>query len=130
MTHLLDTNTCSAYLKGRSGLSHRFIQHGGGLAISTVVVGELCTWAWRRSQREQAFAALDNLLADVTVLDFDTACAYQFGEIRATLLISGRVIESVDLMIASVALVHDLTVVTHNVRDFQDIPGLRVVDWL
>jgi tRNA(fMet)-specific endonuclease VapC len=36
----------------------------------------------------------------------------------------------VDLMIVSVALVYDLTLVTHNTADFQSIPGLRLVDWL
>jgi tRNA(fMet)-specific endonuclease VapC len=33
-------------------------------------------------------------------------------------------------MIASVALVHDLTLVTHNTADYQNIPGLRLDDWL
>jgi len=33
-------------------------------------------------------------------------------------------------MIASVALAHDLTLVTHNTADFQRIPCLRLVDWL
>jgi predicted nucleic acid-binding protein len=35
-----------------------------------------------------------------------------------------------DLMIASVALVHDLTLVTHNTKDFRHIPGLRLEDWI
>lgn len=35
-----------------------------------------------------------------------------------------------DLMIACVALEHDLTLVTHNTVDFQNIPGLRLEDWL
>jgi tRNA(fMet)-specific endonuclease VapC len=33
-------------------------------------------------------------------------------------------------MIAPVALVHDLTLVTHNTADFRNIPGLRLEDWL
>ena len=33
-------------------------------------------------------------------------------------------------MIAAVALVHNLTVVTHNNADFQFISGLRLDDWL
>ncbi len=36
-----------------------------------------------------------------------------------------RVALRVDLMIASVALAHDLTLVTHNTADFQHIPDLR-----
>jgi tRNA(fMet)-specific endonuclease VapC len=33
-------------------------------------------------------------------------------------------------MIASVALVHGLTLVTHNTADYRNIPGLRLDDWL
>jgi tRNA(fMet)-specific endonuclease VapC len=33
-------------------------------------------------------------------------------------------------MIATAALVHNLTMVTHNTADFQNIPGLRLDDWL
>jgi tRNA(fMet)-specific endonuclease VapC len=33
-------------------------------------------------------------------------------------------------MIASVALVHNLTLVTHNTADFTSIPGLQLEDWL
>jgi len=33
-------------------------------------------------------------------------------------------------MIAAVAIVYDLTLVTHNTADFQRIPDWRLVDWL
>jgi len=33
-------------------------------------------------------------------------------------------------MIAAVALTYDLTLVTHNTADFENIPGLRLDDWL
>ncbi len=35
-----------------------------------------------------------------------------------------------DLFNAAVALVHDLTVVTHNIADYRDVPGLSIVDWI
>ena len=35
-----------------------------------------------------------------------------------------------DLMIAAVAFVHDLTLVTHNTQHFADIAGVRLEDWL
>jgi tRNA(fMet)-specific endonuclease VapC len=70
------------------------------------------------------------LLPDVTVLDFDADCAKQFGRVRGQLLQQGISVGRVDLMIGCVALVHNLTLVTHNTADFQNIPGLRLNDWL
>ena len=34
-----------------------------------------------------------------------------------------------DLFIAATALAHDLTLVTHNVREFGRVPRLRIEDW-
>jgi len=41
VTHRLDTDTCSAHMKRPAGLAHRFVQHGGGLAMASVTLGEL-----------------------------------------------------------------------------------------
>jgi tRNA(fMet)-specific endonuclease VapC len=60
----------------------------------------------------------------------DDVVARKFGEIRAALLDQGRPTPTADLLIACTALIHDLTLVTHNVRDFAHVSGLRVEDWL
>jgi tRNA(fMet)-specific endonuclease VapC len=73
---------------------------------------------------------ISDLLADVVVVDFDSACAEQFGQFRVLLRRRGVVVAPLDLLIASVARVHDLTLVTHNTAHFLPIPGLRLVDWL
>jgi tRNA(fMet)-specific endonuclease VapC len=70
------------------------------------------------------------LLSDVTVLDLDAEIARRFGVIRAGLLDRGRPVPATDLLIAATALVHDLTLVTHNVQHFAEVPGLRLADWL
>jgi tRNA(fMet)-specific endonuclease VapC len=131
VSFLLDTNICSAHLKQPSGLTHRFVQHSGRLYISTIVLGELYTWALRRGDNRGLELIIErDLLPDLVVLDFDLACAAAYGALRNELLRAGTVVNPVDLMIAAVALVHDLTLVTHNTRHFEVVPGLRVVDWL
>lgn len=42
----------------------------------------------------------------------------------------GLAAPAVDFMIAATALANDLTLVTHNTKDFANIPGLRVEDWI
>jgi len=53
-----------------------------------------------------------------------------FGKNRGELLQRGIEVDPVDLMIAATALVHDFTLVTHNMADFKHVPGLRIEDWL
>jgi tRNA(fMet)-specific endonuclease VapC len=53
-----------------------------------------------------------------------------FGRIRADVATRGVMLGPYDLQIAAIALVHGLTLVTHNVQDFNRIPGLHMVDWL
>jgi tRNA(fMet)-specific endonuclease VapC len=131
MSFLLDTNTCSAHVRRPSGLTHRFTQHAGRLHIPTIVLGELYAWAHRRPNPAPLLTAIEEeLLGDIRVLPYDEQCAWEFGRIRGTLLRAGISVSTVDLMIASVALVQNLTLVTHNTADFRHIPGLRLEDWL
>ena len=70
------------------------------------------------------------MLQEVAVLDFDSLCAEQFGRIQGAFMRRGMFAPEADLMIATVALVHNLTLVTNNTADFQNIQGLRLDDWL
>ena len=95
-----------------------------------MVLGELYAGAYHCSDPNPLLAKIEELLRDVDVLAFDRVCAKQFGVVRGGLLQQGIVVITIDLTIASVALVHDLTLVTHNTADFQHIPNLRLEDWL
>lgn len=131
MSYLLDTNICSAYLKQPGKVAHRFFQHSGGLFTSTIVLAELYTWAYRRENPNNLLQLIETeLLNNLILIDFDRNCARQFGNLRAATLNKGLVINPIDLLIASVALTNNLTLVTHNVRHFQVIESLRIEDWL
>ena len=131
MSFLLDTNICSAHIKRPSGLTHRFIQHAGGLFIPTIVSAELYGWAYTRQNPSRLLQAItQDLLANVGIILFDEDAAVEFGKLQGQLKRIGQPTSAVDLMIASVALVHNLTLVTHNTADFQSNPGLRLEDWL
>ncbi len=131
MSFLLDTNILSVHLRRPSGLAHRFFQFSGRLWTTSVVLGELFVWAYNRPDPTRVLDAIDELLLqEVSVLDFDRDCANEFGRVRIQLRRSCIEVPSMDLMIGSVALVYDLTLVTHNITDFHNIPGLRLEDWL
>jgi len=130
MKFLLDTDVCSAHMRRPARLEHRFIQFLGQLAVPTVTLAELYAGAYKHAQAPRLLSLISDLRQEVIVLDFDAACAEQFGKTRGSLLQTGVSVPTADLMIASVALVHDLTLVTHNTADFRNIPDLRLDDWL
>ncbi len=130
MSFLLDTNICSAHLRRSAGMAHRFMQYSGRLAIPSIALAELYAGAYHRRDPSSLLQKLDELLKDLDVLDFDHRCAERFGIVRGGLLQQGISVNTVDLMIASVALVHDLTLVTHNTADFRNVPELRLDDWI
>ena len=130
MSFLPDTDTCSAHLKRRSGLAHRFFQHTGRLSLSTVALAELFDWANLRPDPGPRLHQINELIADLDLLNFDSACAAEFGRLRSHLRRQGVGVAPLDLMIAAVAVAHDLTLVTHNTSHFAPIPGLRIVDWI
>jgi tRNA(fMet)-specific endonuclease VapC len=66
----------------------------------------------------------------MSFLDVTQDVVQIFGIIRAQLFDKGSVVPGMDMMIAATALMHNLSLVTHNIRHFEKIPGLKVVDWL
>jgi tRNA(fMet)-specific endonuclease VapC len=60
------------------------------------------------------------------IVEFDRPAADEFQQLRHQKIRIG----TMDLKIASVALVHDALVLTANSRDFQHVPNLRLDNWL
>jgi tRNA(fMet)-specific endonuclease VapC len=130
LSFLLDSDTCSAYVKGNPVVFSRFLQYSGRLNISTITLGELLTWALRAHAPPHRLQDVQDLLKLVSVLDVTADVAGRFAEVRAGLLDAGTPAPEMDLQGGAIALVHNLTLVTHNTADYANIPGLTMVDWL
>jgi tRNA(fMet)-specific endonuclease VapC len=131
--YLLDTNTCIHYLRQRNPHVIRRMQarQRREIRLCSVVQAELYYGAYKSpaAYRPANLALLASFFSQFTNLPFDDAAADVFGRIRAHLESLGTPIGPYDLQIASIALVHKLTVVTHNVAEFGRVPGLTVEDW-
>lgn len=129
MSFLLDTNVLSHHMRGTPGLAHRFIQHSGRLTTPTLVLAELYAGAYLLKDPAPLLGKIADILSFVEIIGFDADCPETFGKLRGYLQRRGLVVPPIDLLIAAVALTHDLTLVTSNTADFMNIPDLRVVDW-
>ena len=131
MIYLLDTNTCVYAIKREPAVLHHLQQHGPeDFGVSAITVAELWFGAAKSSRPASTRESVDAFLKPFEVLAFEAAAAAEYAEIRLQLEKGGRPIGERDLLIAATARSRRLTVVTHNVREFSRVSGLRVEDWL
>jgi len=128
---LLDTNACIRILNGSSpGVAGRLqATSPSDLRLCSVVKAELVYGARRSTRVAENLRLLSRFFEPLVSLPFDDRCADHAAFIRLDLERSGRPIGPNDLLIAATARAHDLVLVTHNLREFSRVPGLRIEDW-
>jgi len=94
-----------------------------------VVRAALVAGALRSQRAERNLPLVEDLLGNFDSLAFDDRAADHAGRIRASLERAGTPVGPNDLLIAAIALAHDLTLVTHDSSEFARIPSLRIKDW-
>ncbi|BAZ79969.1 type II toxin-antitoxin system VapC family toxin [Sphaerospermopsis kisseleviana CS-549] len=131
LVYLLDTNVCIMYLKGRSLSINYHLDNlePEKVAVCSVVKSELFYGSKRSNNPEKALKIQKSFLYQFVSLPFDDNCAEVYGQIRADLAKIGTPISSNDIQIAAIALANNLILVTHNVREFSRIDGLKFEDW-
>jgi tRNA(fMet)-specific endonuclease VapC len=131
MRYLLDTNVCVVYLNGRSAsVRDRLLATPAEeIAVCSVVKAELFYGACRSNNPKRTLERQQAFLARFVSLPFDDEAALLAGQIRAKLANAGTPIGSYDLQIAAIALANNLSVATHNTREFERVDGLQIEDW-
>lgn len=131
MSYLLDTNAWISVLNRPQGpVAARLKVHTPSeVFLCSVVLGELLTGAHKSSRRAVNLTMIHFLQRQFASLPFDDAAADQYAQIRAHLEAAGTPIGPHDTQIAAIALVHGLTLVTHNTSEFSRVPGLALEGW-
>ena len=130
--YLLDTNICIYVLKNSyPALTEKvFSFHPSLIAMSSVTVFELEYGAAKSNWGERTRQRLAQFIAPFSILPFDSDDAITAGQIRGYLEKRGSIIGPYDYQIAAQGITKGLTIVTHNVREFERIPGILLEDWV
>jgi len=130
LTFLLDTDSVSYALRGEGGVGEQIRSHRpSNLALSAITLAELRFGAERRRSR-RLHRLIDAFVGDVAVVPFDAEAAARFGKVASALAAKGVPIGSLDTMIAAHALQLGSTLVTHNLKHFRRVRGLKAIDWV
>lgn len=126
---VLDTNAVIALINDPGGpVALRARAHpASAVALPSVVVHELFFGAFKSQRVQRNLQIVESLRLEI--LPFELEDARSAGEIRAWLARHGTPIGAYDVLIAGQARARGLTLVSNNLREFQRVPQLRVVDW-
>ena len=128
---LLDTNIGIYIINAKPpAVLARFRQYRmGDIGLCSVVAAELA-FGVAKSESARNRQALQMFLAPLTIMPFDAAAVWIYGDLRADLERRGTPIGSLDTMIAAHALSQQAQLVTHNTREFAKVPGLQLDNWV
>jgi tRNA(fMet)-specific endonuclease VapC len=122
--------------KAKASLLARIRAHRSSEIVTTIVTYEEQMRGWlaykarakNAMQESAAYARLKKHIHDyriIPVLDFDEPAAIEYQRLRGLRIRIG----AMDLKIASIVVLHDATLATRNLSDFEKVPGLRAEDW-
>lgn len=131
MKYLLDTNICIALLKNSDLTIVKKLKSltPDQVVICSIVKTELLYGARKSQSVEKNLSLLSKFFNQLESLPFDDSATDFYGTQRSILEKAGTTIGNADLLIASIALAHDLTVVTRNQNEFIRVQNLRVEVW-
>lgn len=131
MNYLLDSNACIVFLNKRSDkLKQRLaLCEPQQIVLCSVVKAELLYGAMKSHHPQASLHKVENFCAHFQSLPFDDKAAEYYDKIRSELSAIGKPIGANDFMIAAIALANDVTLITHNTREFSRVNGLLLEDW-
>ena len=131
---LLDTNALAEAVRATpsEAFAKRLRANEAKVAISSVTLHEALYGVERLPEgkrKEMLRDYMRDVVGKMPVLAYDARAAEWHARERRRLEGAGRSMPYADGQIAAIAVVHGLTLVTANVRDFRNVAGLRVEDW-
>lgn len=130
MKYVLDTNTLIYFFKGVGKVKNRLLSlPPSEIVLPTIVLFEMELGIAKSTRPRKRISQLKEFTSLVNVIPFGLAEAKTAAQIRAKLEEKGIPIGPYDILIAACAKANDLILVTHNLKEFKRIEGLRLEDW-
>jgi len=128
--YVLDTNTLIYFFKGLGNVAENFLAvPPKDIGLPAIVVFELEVGIGKSTSPDKRKKQLQQLIDVVAVLPFGRNEAGHAAVIRTKLESMGRPIGPYDILIAATAVSNNGILVTHNIKEFKRIDGLKIEDW-
>ena len=128
--YCLDTNIIIDIFHGNKEIVKKLneLKDDFDIYLTPVTLCELYKGAYLFFNQKKGVDEVDNFISSFDILDFNVECCREFGKIYAELKKKGKITQETDLMIASIAKVNDLILITRDKKGFAHA-GVKLEVW-
>jgi len=134
MNYLLDTNVISETFKSNCSLNVKTFLNNierKNMYLSVYTIGELCFGIEKLPTSKKKHDLLIWLYSKIPlwfnrrILSIDNEIMLKWGNLR---VLTKRTLPIDDSLIAATAINHNMILVTRNIKDYNDIPGITLIN--
>ena len=127
--YLLDTNICVFCMRGMYEMNRKIAVAGiGNCFLSEITVAELYYGAENSNNPQKTLQQTEDFISLFRVGPFSKSL-HTYGREMAYLKSIGRKIENFDMAIGSIALQHQMVLITDNTDHLGRIRGIEIENW-
>ncbi|MBI2583173.1 MAG: type II toxin-antitoxin system VapC family toxin [Candidatus Aenigmarchaeota archaeon] len=127
---VLDTDILVGALRGDIGAERRILAIGENARFTTTISAvEIFQGAFLHAKKEEKLGDAFRLFSHLNIYEFDYPASLVAADIFARNRLSGNIVDAFDVLIASVCLAKNETLITRNISDFSRIPRLKTEKW-
>jgi predicted nucleic acid-binding protein len=128
---IIDSDILIYFIKGKQEIVEKLLKiPPQNLYTTRLNYTELIYGAYNSTRVEENLKVVRPFLENFQILEFDQESSEIFAKVKAHLKKNGNIITDMDLMIASIALQQEFSLVSNNIKHFKRIDGLDLIGWL
>ncbi|MDR2965156.1 MAG: PIN domain-containing protein [Treponema sp.] len=128
----LDTNIISYYFNSNEKIKEKILEiidNNENICTTVINVYEILKGLkWKNNQNKEK--QLKEFLKDVVIFTIDDEVINIASEIYSELRISGKTISDADILIAAIVIKNNGTLVSNNIRHYENIKKLKLTNWI
>jgi len=128
---LIDTDIIIYSLKNNENVIRNFnLYSQEPKAVSIITIGELLYGAYKSQKKIENLGKVHRVADIFPVIEISMTIIDTFAHLKADLNAKGIVVDEFDLLIGATALSMNYSIVTNNVKHFEKIPDLTIINWV
>jgi len=130
LKYIIDSDILIYFLKNHPKVVNKFAEaEADDIAVTIISYAELLFGAYNSLRIKENLSKIKSFLETMTIVNFDKPAADIFARLKSDLRKEGRTISDMDLIIASICIANQWTLITNNSKHFKRIRELKIENW-